>query len=579
MSDRRTTLTLLLLALPGVLRAQERDTAFRRQSLPRDVRREAAAIYNAAAPEWRKNGPVDVGEGERVPGDLAVLNGPIMIAGHVAGRVLAINADVILKPTARIDGDLLVVGGEVEGRNAAYVGGEIRIYRQSLHYEQVNDTIAPTRDTLPADEDPWWRRWERRRSRSSSKLQIASAGAYNRVEGLPVDIGPESLRRTPWGRVRFDAYAIVRTGSSFSSTQNDVGHDVRGEVDYGHRDGVGVGGRLYSVVDGVEDWQLTNLEVGLASFLFHRDYRDYYQRHGASVFGALFARHGARLTGSYGEERWFARDIHDPFTLFRSDLPWRANPLLDEGRFHVGDLAFRLDTRNDEDRPRAGWYMVADYEHGAGNLTYVAPASVGRRSAPGPTAYNRGFLDVRRYNQISPDAQLNLRLVAGGWLGGDELPLERRLSVEGAGVLPGFGFRSPRPGVDVGTCSVSNGAGGIAGRPAECERIALGQVEYRGNLRFDFGGGWDDERSHRRRFPSLRTDLVWVLFADGGRGWLVNAAPNSLVYGRGQIPPLSSFRTDIGGGLDFGEIGVYVAKAVSVSDEPARVFVRLRRRF
>ena len=39
----------------------------------------------------------------------------LQLAGRISGRVLAINADVILRPGARVDGDLLVVGGDVEG--------------------------------------------------------------------------------------------------------------------------------------------------------------------------------------------------------------------------------------------------------------------------------------------------------------------------------------------------------------------------------------------------------------------------------------------------------------------------------
>jgi len=45
------------------------------------------------------------------------------------------------------------------------------------------------------------------------------------------------------------------------------------------------------------------------------------------------------------------------------------------------------------------------------------------------------------------------------------------------------------------------------------------------------------------------------------------------------VPPLSTFRTDVGLGLDFGGIGVYCAKSVSSPTEPANFFVRLRHRF
>src|SRR5205085_1039193 len=117
-------------------------------------------------------------------------------------------------------------------------------------------------------------------------------------------------------------------------------------------------------------------------------------------------------------------------------------------------------------------------------------------AADAGVTYTRGFLDLRRYNRLSPQGQVNIRLVTGGWLNGDALPLQRRLSVEGPGATPGFDFRSPRGGVDVGTC----GSGGsLAGTPAQCERIALAQIEYRGDLAFDFNGNWDDGPHYRHR--------------------------------------------------------------------------------
>ena len=71
--------------------------------------------------------------------------------------------------------------------------------------------------------------------------------------------------------------------------------------------------------------------------------------------------------------------------------------------------------------------------------------------APAPdVAYGRGFLDVRRYNRVSPTAQVNLRLVAGGWLHGDALPAQRRLSLGGAGTLPGYDFLLQAMGGDIG---------------------------------------------------------------------------------------------------------------------------------
>lgn len=585
---RKLTLTLALLAaavtpLTVVTAAAQQTDSLPARALPRDVRREAERLWNGPA-ALRVTGALEIPRDSVVDGDVAVQDGPVTIAGRVRGRVLALNASVTLEQSARIDGDLLVIGGEVEGRDAAYVGGEIRIYRQRLAYSQEGDRITAedaSDDTGGWDRDrdqPDWRR-----NRSWSRWQIASAGAYNRVEGLPIELGPQVQRMTSWGRTRLDAYAVYRTGSSFTSTDNDVGYSVRTEVQLGRYEGFAFGGHAFDVVEGVEPWQLADLEVGLASFLLRRDYRDYYDKRGGSVFASLIASPEVSLTGAFSHEHWGPRDEANPFTLFRQSATWRPNPLMDEGVLHIANATLRIDTRNDRMRPWDGWYLVADYERGNGRLDQLGEesfAGASARRAAGPVAYSRGFLDFRRYNRIAPNAQLNLRLLAAGWLEGDVLPLQRRVSVEGSGLVPGFGFREPYSDWSAGTCG---GPGAMVfGAPAECDRMAVAQAEYRGSINLGWDGNWDSESAvaaPQRRYRRGHADGVWVLFADAGRGWLVNTPGSTLNYDRGKLPPLSSFRTDVGAGFDFGSVGVYVAKALSEAGKPAHVFVRLRHRF
>ena len=568
---RGLTLAVLVLCMPATVRAQDaaRDTSAARDQLPRDVAQEVVALYNATT-ALRATEPTEVAASRDVAGDVAVLDGPLTIGGHVAGRVLAINSDVILLRGARIDGDLLVVGGEVEGSDGASIGGELRIYHPPLRYTRDGDLlVAQLDETRPVEQ--WWRRLERRRRRNFNRLEIASAGPYNRVEGLPVRIGPVLYRDQGWGHVRLDATAVLRTGSSFSSSEADVGHDVNLEARLGRRLGASVGGRLFDVVDGVEQWQLSNVEVALASFLFHRDYRDYYGRHGAQVYAALHPSETVELSLAYGDERWRSRPTRDPFSLAMNGMAWRDNPAMDAGRFHVANLTLRLDTRNDRLDPRDGWYVFGDVERGVGRIAGAGATSAGVRDVPtGDTRYLRGFVDARRYNRIAPNAQLNLRLVLGGWLAGDPLPLERRLSIDGPGTVPGFDFRTGG-GTDVGTCS--EGAA-PSGRPAQCERVGLAQLEYRNDIHVSMTRGSGDAR--RTRF---RLDGAWVFFADAGRGWLVNSPGSALDEGKGKLPSLSSYRTDIGAGLDFNLLGLYVAKALSDPNEPANVFLRVRHRF
>jgi hypothetical protein len=567
---RRALLTLFL-AIPAVAGAQASPTT---QSVPLEVRREVVSRWNAPGGTGvRAADRLELDAGRDVIGDVSVLRGPLVIGGHVTGNVLAVNADVTLRGTARVDGSVLIVGGQLDRSASAHVGGSIRIYRQPLALREDGDRIVSLESDASEDAS-WWRRLEHGRDDNHSDLlRVVQAGPYNRAEGLPIELGPLIQRPTPWGSVRLNTASVVRTATSFSSERSDVGQRLRGEVRIGHDRGIGVGGGAYNVVDGIETWQLSDLETALAAFVARRDYRDYYARHGANGYITAFGAHDLNVMGVYSVERWSSRVARNPFSILQGQKAWRDNPAVDEGLFHVAAARLSLDTRTDPIDPWSGWFTSADVEHGEGTETAIAPTSAPRLFAAGPVSYTRAFVDVRRYNRLGPDAQLNMRLVLGGWLGGDELPLERRLSVDGPGALPGFDFRSGRAGPDVGTC---NEPPVLPSRPAECDRIVLTQLEYRGDLPLDLFSNWDDWPF---RYRGAHGEAAWVLFADAGRGWKVGTPSGQITYSRGALPPLSTFRADLGLGLDVSGIGIYAAKAVSTPAEPINYFVRLRHRF
>jgi hypothetical protein len=569
--------TVLPVAFTGAQQAtSSRDTVLNTRLLPAEIEREVSDAFNAPN-AIRATGAYEVEAGRVVSGDLAVLNGPLTIAGRINGRVTAINSDVILRPGARVEGQILIVGGNIDGKDDAFIGGDVRSYRQRLTYRREGERLIASGSS---EEDArWWRRHRRWRSRSYSysDLRLVSAKTYNRVEGLPILIGPSFGHRS--GDIRFsvDALGVFRTGENLEWNSQNVGHSLKTELTFGRGAGISIGGRLFDVVDPAEEWQLTDVEVGLASFFLHRDYRDYYNRHGGSGFVRLSLSRDVSLTGSLSDERWGARETLDPYTLFRNGQDWRPNPGMDEGRFHIANGTFRVDTRDDEEDPRSGWNITADYERGTGRTTLFGPTSPGVRDADtdGITTYARGFLDLRRYNRLSPEGQLNFRVVAGGWLNGDELPLQRRFSLGGPGALDGYPFRRTGTGDDVRQCSI--GTAIPLGLPAQCERMVLLQAEYRGDLWMSMFGDFDFNDSWRH--GGWRHRAQWVVFTDAGRGWLVGDRVSDLQYPKDELPALSTFKTDIGLGFDAGLIGIYVAKSVSDSKEPPNFFVRVGKRF
>jgi hypothetical protein len=173
-----------------------------------------------------------------------------------------INGDLLFMPGARVEGDVLVVGGVVDGERNAHVSGTVTRNPIPLSHRLEGDRLV-------LDEEGRVGAFVRNVRRTTSRIRL-TAGGYNRVEGLPVIAGPVYRRRTDWGTVRAEALGILRSANEFEWSSANVGHDARLEVRVGDRRGFALGGRLYDVVDGVETWHLKGSEVALASFFFHR---------------------------------------------------------------------------------------------------------------------------------------------------------------------------------------------------------------------------------------------------------------------------------------------------------------------
>jgi cytoskeletal protein CcmA (bactofilin family) len=579
----RIRLVLLATALtaPLAATAQQRDTTPASVgSLTPAVVRQAVSRFNEAT-ALRVTTPTTIDSGREIDGQVSALEAPLRIAGTVHGDVVAINGTVVLLPGAHVDGSILVVGGTFAGNDAAYVGGEIRVYQWRLRYHLDGSLLVA--DDVTESVPFSWSRFMQHNARDNG-IRVRSFSTYNRVEGLPVYAGPVITRRGPRGTtMKAELYGILRSAERFEWNSENVGHratvELRGPGTYP----LVLGGRLHDIVEAIEPWQLPNSEAGLATFFLHRDYRDWFSRHGGAVYGGIAGPRGASLLLTLGDERWASQRDRGPWTLFRNSESWRRNPTVDDGRFHTARLALNVDTRNDPDDPRAGWLVAAEVERGAGRIESLG-ARTGGTAIPftgcltcgtaipttsGDTRYARMIVDVRRFNRLSPETQLNARFVIGGWLSGDDLPLQRSLSVSGPGALPGYDFRRNYTGDDVLNCSQGPN---VPGRPAECERIALAQLEYRSDIRVDVVQRWLSlVRSGR---PAT------VLFVDAGRGWRVDARERSrITYGSGEFPPFRSFRSDVGAGVDLGVMGFYVAKGVSIAHEPANFFVRLKHRF
>ncbi|MEX2155397.1 MAG: hypothetical protein WD773_01020 [Gemmatimonadales bacterium] len=548
--------------------------------LPRVVSDEVIRFYNAPT-TTRLVGRTRLPPGNEWRGDVAVRNGPVLVGGRVQGTLLVINGDVSLEPGADVSGGLIVVGGTVDGAAEARVGGELRQYREPLLYRLRNegDELVYAPNLRRRLWNPGARvSWGAADSRSS--LTIATGGTFNRVEGLPIVFGPLfdwKLREN--FRLRVDALGVFRSAGDLSDKRSDLGYMFRTELRSGDVRPIGVGIRAFDIVAPVEDWGLHNAEVGWSAFLFARDYRDYYLNKGWAA--RVFAHPERQLALSLELRRDWQTSVanRDPWTVFRNSDLWRPNPPIDEGHYTTVSANATLDSRNNPDDPTAGWLVRASLEHAfSKDVTPQAgvPATV-RDSIPtnGSYAFNRVFVDLRRYTRVSPSGRINLRLVGGGWLGGDPLPLQRRLSLGGPDPLPGHPFRASACNRDIVAPAFA------ATRLAACDRVIAFQAEYRGHLKLNWsynpwGGRDDNDQGDEGRSLFWMEGLDLVVFTNAGQAWLVGSGPGR-VPGN-ELPAFASWLVDVGLGVDWGGFGVYVAKAVTTG-ERLRFTVRLDHRF
>ena len=555
-------------------RAQAADSLSKELSY--DDASEVAYLFNGVA-GLRNTGATTIAADDSVVGNVAVLWGPLTITGTVHGSVIVVNGSVSIQPAARIDKDVVVTGGTVTGADSTTVGGVVTVHPQSLRFRQAGELIiAESPQGTEIADASWFKHWLRRHVRQRHGF-IIEGGPYNRVEGLPVILGPSIRQNTGIGVLRMSALGIYRSADGFAWKDDNLGWNASTELTVGGTRNVTFGIAGYDVVRPTESWEMRDVEVSLASFFLHRDYRDYFNTKGAHAW--IGVRDGRKLSLELGvrNERWEPRDERDPYTVFRDGAHWRHNPRLDDGRLWIGELNFRLDTRNDAADPWTGWLIDASFEAGGTNALTLGPTSaIARDSGAGPqrVRYTRLFTDIRRYNRISPQSQLNLRLVAGGALGGDPLPLERRFALGGSGTLPGYDFRRSHSGPDVLACN--DEAVHVDGRPAQCNRMLLAQAEFRHDMRIRLFGRRDADGAQRYRVDKT---LAMVIFADGGRGWVTGPRLGEIRYPSSTLPALDTFKYDAGAGVDLHWLGVYVAKSLTDWSNPANLIVRLRHRF
>ncbi len=578
----RTTcaIALLLADLLVVSGPVSGQTAAVGGPLPNEVG--AAALEFLNAPEaLRFAGGARIPMGTSVEGNAAVLGGSLELGGQITGGLLVVNGDLQLLPGSEVLGDVTVIGGVVLGELEAQIGGDLSVYSGPLRYRIEGGRVEPIAGDGVA---PGYLTSDL--GFGQARVSVRAGPAYNRVEGLPVRFGGV-VRTAGANPLSLEALGIWRSVSGLNLEGDRLGHSFRLAQAVGGRGTAQIGATAYNEIVGIEDRGLSGLEVSLSTFLLREDLRDYYRRHGWSAFASF--RPGRPPLGvvlTFREDEHQTAPLRSPWTLGDADSPWRALPLVGEGRVRSIEAELRWDSRDDPSFPADGWLVDIGVQRQVGGSLRL-PGSVASDLDPSAVPFDeparlarftKGAVDIRRYARVGPTSRLSLRAVAGGSLGRTALPPQVQSALGGEGSLPGH----PRFSLDCGarsTTRLARTGEGDSGRVVEpvypaygCDRMVLFQAELRGSLPFS-RNPLPDEWEDSELAALFEIQPVWAVFLNAGQGWQFGQLGNDIE--RTDSPT----RADVGVGLFLGPIGMYWAYPLNRKDQGLNFFLRLQQRF
>ncbi len=529
-----------------------------REPAPDSVLRRAIAIFNAPTTTRIYGGTV---LNTPVAGALGIFEGDVRITNRVDGDIVVINGSLRLEASARITGRVIVLGGQFFADPGATYPGPVLAYRERSAVRRTSDlTLEPARGR------PSLSALAGGLTAHLGSFEVSPhllAGVYNRVEGMPIRVGPTiRWRQDSSSLLQVDLDATLRTARDPDHVRGQVGWWARAAwTELGTTRwtaGIEAGQRI----EHTADHATSPREWDLWALLSRRDRRDWYATRQWDAFGSWSPLPRLTLSGELAFSRQRSVSATDPLSILQSEETWVPNPLVDDGRFASIRLDIGWDTRNVPHNPEEGWWLRFGVRRTTGSdITPVALPTQVRDAIPadGYESYESWF-DLRRYQLLAPNWSLQARLMGEGWIGGDPLTLQRRLSIGGNDFLGGFAYREF-------TCDPRRRAD--PAMPALCDRRMMAQLEVRRSLGVRLG-------THVGPYALGIDGINLVALADLGSAWIAGDGPGQVPADR--IRSLSEWQGDIGAGVEAGRVGLYVFRAFTES-EPFRFTVKFTRRF
>lgn len=339
-----------------------------------------------------------LGPETRIEGNLLVLEGDVRISGTITGDVAAVGADLFLRPGASIGGDILSLGGGLYASSRAVVDGDVT-WRPNDVYLVRRD--AETIRILPVRDVP--------ETLTLHGLSGFLFPGYQRVDEWTLGLGA-TLRHVEW-----DWQPSLEARVRLKTERGDLEGTLRHA--WVPTSALQFGVEAERTTRTNEGWVRGEVANSLSFLFAGDDFRNYYEADRVALF--LRGTETARLSPIVELEWEKARSLEaaDQFVLLASDeaVP---NPEIDAGEIVSARVGLELRRTTAETQLRSMALIEAADSSAAGDFSYV----FGEVSASwaGPALIGHG---VEAYFMLRGDLS-------------GELPRQRWTAVGGLATLP-----------------------------------------------------------------------------------------------------------------------------------------------
>ena len=515
-------------------------------------------------------GDTEIDEDEIIKGDMMVTKGSLIIAGEVEGNVIVLFGDVELDSTCLVDGDVVCVDGKIWRERGAVVIGDVieSTYRGKSKRPDWEEDEEEEEDDQ--DQRTWdSRRWKKRerppvRQKKAPPVDVEDDFEnspcyfqYNRVDGLSLGL---KLPFSDWWGERRHNFSINGFGAyGFASKKWRYQLGLERWISDYYR--FTIGGEVHSLTDTQDRWVISDLENSLGAIFLKEDFQDYYNREGVSGYIAQNFSPYVQIRAEYHHDEFADLEKKTNWALFGGKKNFRGNPAALPYGFNINGedeimtiksavAKLVIDSRNSKKRPDRGWYIQAFGERAGHEFK-------------SDIEFERFIVDIRRYQPLGWDENLDVRLRAGTVTG--LLPPMYWYDLGGISTLRGFPFKE------------------FTG-----DRMVLANVEYRLNAGSGPLEGW-----------LFFDDFDLIFFVDSGYAWFANGqTAESLgtwsnyaanLEAADMVRPtdgfedlyISDLKTCVGIGFQErnGTFRINIAKRTDIGGQPVVVTLRIRKSF